>query len=73
MCHDSTEVVLGYEVGLAWWVIQAEADPHFLERVLAALDTDPDLEVVLRKEQRGTPLDSIPRRDVAEVLGRYEN
>jgi len=73
MCHDPTEVILGYEVGLAWWVIQTDADPHFLERVLAALETDPDLEVVLRKEQRGTPLDSIPRRDVAEVLGRYEN
>ncbi|MFP8873205.1 MAG: hypothetical protein VCB42_01430 [Myxococcota bacterium] len=71
VCHDPAAASLGYEVGLAWWLSQSEADPGFLEKTLAILEENPDLEAVLRADQPGMKMDSLPRVGVMEVLNRH--
>jgi hypothetical protein len=70
-CHDPTAASLGYEIGLAWWLSQVEADPRFLAKTLAALEENPDLEAVLRADQPGISMTSLPRVEVMEVLDRH--
>ena len=71
VCDESFGTSLGYEVGLAWWLSQTDADPGFFEKVLARLRENHDLEAVLRENQPGISMDALPPDEVLAILTRH--
>jgi len=71
VCHPRGDSVLGYQVGLAWWLSQSDADPNFLKKTLAALEENPDLEAVLRAYQPGLDMNALPFDAVGALLKRH--
>jgi hypothetical protein len=71
MCEEPAKLGLGYEVGLAWWLSQEDADPQYLQKFLAALEEDPDLRAVLARTHPGVPINAIPHEAVLEIFERH--
>lgn len=71
MCEEPAKIGLGYEVGLAWWLSQEDADPQYLQKTLAALEEDPDLRAVLARTHPGVPINAIPHEAVLEIFERH--
>ena len=71
MCEEPAKLGLGYEVGLAWWLSQEDADPQYLQKTLAALEEDPDLRAVLTRTHPGVPINAIPHETVLEIFERH--